>query len=458
MTKRIPLVGLSALLTLFVLVPTSFAASEQRETPLVKAVRNSKTAVVNIHSEKTSYSTDTVFQNSKGRKVNGMGTGVVIDERGYIVTNHHVVDGVDSLRVSLVDGSAYDAKVVSYDRKNDLAIIKIKPSKDLTVMELGTSSDLMLGETVFAVGNAFGYEHTVTSGIVSSLSRDVEVNESQSYFDLIQTDASINPGNSGGPLLNLDGEVIGINVAIRAGAQRIGFAIPIDQAREVIADLMSVNEIENTHHGLVAKDVKSPDEQKLVVEGAETDSPAEKAGLKEGDVILKVGDINVADRVDFERALIGKKAGEKIEVKYKRDDEELVAELEMNAYDPQSVVRVKGSSVIRGNNDNEPENILEDRIWGELGVKLQPLPKDQTVTRRTVYESGLRVLTVKPGGMSAKAGIQPGDVIVGLHRWATVSVANVEFVIDQPEVKNNDSLRFYIIRGTEVLRGELKLK
>jgi serine protease Do len=458
MTKRIPLVGLSALIAVTMLAQVTFPASSRRETPLVKAVRNSKTAVVNIHSEKTSYSSDTVFQNSKGRKVNGMGTGVVIDERGYIVTNHHVVDGVDALTVSLADGSTYDARVVSYDRKHDLAIIKIKAGKELTVMKLGTSSDLMPGETVFAIGNAFGYEHTVTSGIISSLSRDVEVNDTQSYYDLIQTDASINPGNSGGPLLNLDGEVVGINVAIRAGAQRIGFAIPIDQAREVIADLMNVNELQNTHHGLVARDVKTPEEQKLVVAGAETDSPAAKAGLKEGDVILKVGDVNVLDRVDFERALIGKKAGEKIEVKYKRDDEELVAELEINAYDAQSVVRVKGSSVIRGNNDDETETRLEDRIWDELGVKLQPLPPDQTVTRRTVYESGLRVISVKPGGTSARAGIQPGDVIVGLHRWATVSIDNVKFVIDQSEVKQSESLRFYIIRGTEVLRGELKLK
>ena len=186
--------------------------------------------------------------------------------------------------------------------------------------------------------------------------------------------------------------------------------------------------------------------------------PADKAGLKEGDVILKVGDIDILDRADFERALIGKKAGEKIEVKYKRADEELVAELEINAFDPQSVVRVKSSSVIRGNNDDEAETKLEDRIWDELGVKLQPLPPDQTVTRRTVYESGLRVISVKPASTSARAGIQPGDVIVGLHRWATVSIDNVKFVIDQSEVKQNNSLRFYIIRGTEVLRGELKLK
>ncbi|MBD3676757.1 MAG: trypsin-like peptidase domain-containing protein [Planctomycetaceae bacterium] len=453
--KRIPLIGIKALVVCSIATVLS-AASARRETPLVKAVRNSKTAVVNIHSEKTSYSSDTVFQSSKGRKVNGMGTGVVIDERGYIVTNHHVVDGVDLLRVTLVDGSTYEASVVSYDRKHDLAIIKIKPSEPLTVMSIGTSSDLMLGETVFAVGNAFGYEHTVTSGIVSSLSRDVEVNDTQSYYNLIQTDASINPGNSGGPLLNLDGEVVGINVAIRAGAQRIGFAIPIDQAREVIAELISVNEINQTHHGLVSQDIKTPNEKKLIVQGAETDSPAEKAGFKEGDVILSVGDVSVADRVDFERALLDKKPGDMIEVKYKREEEEIVTNLEVGKYDPSQVVRVNGDQVISRRSDKKTSTTLAERIWDELGVRVTPLPDNQTVTQGTIYEGGMRVTSIRAGGPASRGGIQPGDVIVGLHRWATVTTENIEYVLDQRDTLKDDSLKFFILRGRQPLHGKLE--
>ena len=140
-------------------------------------------------------------------------------------------------------------------------------------MPLGTSSDLMLGETVIAVGNAYGYENTMTGGLVSALSRDVEVNEKQSYRNLIQTDASINPGNSGGPLINLDGEVIGINVAIRAGAQRIGFAIPIDDAREAIASLLNIEKLSHTWHGLKTTDVKSGQTRKLVTGATVPDSP-----------------------------------------------------------------------------------------------------------------------------------------------------------------------------------------
>ena len=186
---------------------------------------------------------------------------IVIDERGYIVTNYHVIQDVDVITVTLDGGSSYEGRPVSYDRKHDLAIIRVTATEQLTVMKMGTSSDLMLAETVYAVGNAFGYEHTVTSGIVSQLHRDVEVDETQSYENLIQTDASINPGNSGGPLINLNGEVIGINVAIRSGAQRIGFAIPIDDARRTIARLMSVERLNGIPHGLATRDVKSAEEK-----------------------------------------------------------------------------------------------------------------------------------------------------------------------------------------------------
>jgi serine protease Do len=153
-------------------------ASEARQTPIVKAVERAKRAVVNIYSERTARDQD-IFEGGRGRKINGMGTGVIIDERGYIATNQHVVAEVDSLRVALFDGSTYAASVISYDRPHDVAIIKINSSKKLPVAPIGTSSDLMLGETVIAVGNPFGYEHTITVGVVSSLSRDVEVNEQQ---------------------------------------------------------------------------------------------------------------------------------------------------------------------------------------------------------------------------------------------------------------------------------------
>jgi len=318
MLNRLIQFGLcAAFVVLAAAAPTAHATSV-RETAVVKAIRRAQAAVANIHSEKTADDGNSLFAVDRGRKVNGMGTGVIIDERGYIVTNHHVVDGVDSLRVTTYDGSAYTAQVVSYDRKHDLAIIKVNASRPLKVVPLGTSSDIMLGETVIAVGNAYGYENSMTQGIVSALSRDVEVNEKQAYRNLIQTDASINPGNSGGPLINLDGEVIGINVAIRAGAQRIGFAIPIDDVRETVASLLNVEKLSRTWHGLKSTDVKNGATRKLVVGASTPDSPAARAGLQPGDVILTAGSVNTIDGADFERACLGRKPGESLSLTVKR--------------------------------------------------------------------------------------------------------------------------------------------
>ena len=184
-----------------------------------------------------------------------MGTGVVIDERGYVLTNHHVVDGVREIQVTLADGKHRTAKLLARDPDTDLAVIKLdlEAGERLPVITIGTSSDLMPGEPVIAVGNAFGYENTVTRGIISALHRAVQVSDAQFYEDLIQTDASINPGNSGGPLLNIDGEMIGINVAVRAGAQGIGFAVPVDKAIDVAGELIAKTAAKKSWHGVTFK-------------------------------------------------------------------------------------------------------------------------------------------------------------------------------------------------------------
>ncbi|MFN9719352.1 MAG: trypsin-like peptidase domain-containing protein [Planctomycetota bacterium] len=306
------------------LLPTLALAEENpRETPLVRAVRESRKSVVNIHTEKsTSEDKDARFFTARPRKVTGMGTGIVVDERGYIVTNYHVIQDVDLINVTIHGGSTYEGRPVSYDRKHDLAIIRITSPEPLTVMPMGTSSDLMLAESVYAVGNAFGYEDTITEGIISALHRDVEVDETQAYENLIQTSASINPGNSGGPLLNLNGEVIGINVAIRSGAQRIGFAIPIDDARRTIARLMSVEKLNGLPHGLSTEDVKSSEERKLVVQEVHTGSAADLCGIRAGDVIRSVRGLRIHDGTDFERALLDQPQGRVVDVILVRDGRE----------------------------------------------------------------------------------------------------------------------------------------
>ena len=306
---------------------TVLSASEPatgRVTPEVLAAKRTLPSVGNIHTEKAANTSNSVFASEKARKINGMGTGIVFDERGYMVTNYHVIADVDTIRVEFEDEnrvrSSYIARKVRYDREHDLAIIKVDGAKPFKVMPSGTSSDLMYCEKVIAIGNAFGYDGTVTLGYISALGRDVEANDTVSYKNLIQTDAAINPGNSGGPLINMDGEVIGINVAIRAGAQKIGFAIPIDDARIIIAKMMSIEHLDGTFHGAITKDVKSGSTRMLRVDGAHPESPAALAGLRSGDVIMKAGNVDVIDGVDLERALLHRSVGDKVELTIKRSD------------------------------------------------------------------------------------------------------------------------------------------
>ncbi len=205
------------------------AGSESRRTPIVQAVDRVHESVVSISSEKKAESHSrwpfSPEENQRPR-VNGMGSGVLIDRRGYILTNHHVVDKVQGITVQLFDGTTMPGRLLQFDPAMDLAILKVDPPHPLAAVEMGTSSDLMIGETVITIGNAFGYENTVSVGIVSALHRDVTLSDDQVYRNLIQTDACINPGNSGGPLINIEGRLIGINVAVRAGAQGICFALP----------------------------------------------------------------------------------------------------------------------------------------------------------------------------------------------------------------------------------------
>ena len=449
MKMRLVAIGLPVVL-LFAAISSACQASSRRQTAVVRAIQGAKTAVVNIHSEKTAREADSLFSSAKGRKVNGMGTGIVVDERGYIVTNYHVVADVDSLRVTLVDGSNYNARVVSYDRQQDLAIIKIEVSRSLTSMPLGTSSDLMLGETVLAIGNAFGYEHTVTSGIVSSLSRDVEVNEHQSYKNLIQTDASINPGNSGGPLLNLDGEVVGINVAIRAGAQRIGFAIPIDDARRIIAQLLSVEQLSGTYHGLQATDVKSGEKRLLLASAPLPGSPAASADIRSGDIIVKAGTVDVVDTADFERAMLGHSAGEKVDIVVRRDSETKTLTMELAALRNGHPGLVK--SAVRSNDRTA------ERAWQTLGLRLTQVAREQLGSASTNYRGGMRVTDVRTHSSAERNGIRKDDILVGLHEWETTKSEDLLYVLNHRNLRSVGPLRFYIVRGDETLYGDLDLK
>jgi serine protease Do len=475
--------------------PLSFApaADTIRETPLVRAVRQSRLSVVNIHTEKNAAEDrDARFFAPKSRRVNGMGTGIVVDERGYIVTNYHVVQDVDLITATLHDGSSFDASVVSYDRRQDLAIIRIDSPQPLIVMQLGTSSDLMLAETVYAVGNAFGYEHTVTSGIISALHRDVEVDETQSYENLIQTDASINPGNSGGPLLNLNGEVIGINVAIRSGAQRIGFAIPIDDARRTIARLLSVERLNGHVHGLTTKDDKSAEGRRLVVEEVAAGSPASSAGIVPGDVIQSVRGVPVADGTDLERSLLDLEPGQSVEMRilregtamsrqYTRQAQVAVVEARSagkSAGEAQTVMRPASGSGSQGSAEGLQQAQLpslqraevantSERPWSLLGLRLEPLTENELrlITGRSWpggkgpvnYNGGMRVTEVRQGSPAA-ALLKKNDILLGLDGYESTSVENLQAILAADRLTSGRRLKCQYLRpGMNPLEGSLQL-
>ncbi|REJ85974.1 MAG: PDZ domain-containing protein [Planctomycetota bacterium] len=469
MTHRSRPAGLYSLLLLFAVASLASAqdsaaqtttVSANRMTPIVKAVEATKRSTVNIHSEKRARTADVLFSAGRDKKINGMGTGIIVDERGYIVTNYHVVRDVELLRVTLFDGTAFEARIVSYDSREDLAIIKVDSKEPLPVMPFGTSSDLMLGEDVLAIGNAFGYEHTVTRGIISSLSRDVEVDEEQSYHNLIQIDAAINPGNSGGPLLNGDGEVVGINVAIRAGAQRIGFAIPIDDARLIIARLLNIERLNNHFHGLETIDHKQGRIRKLIVREAEPGSPAEAAGLLPGDVVIKAAGREIVDAADLERVLLGRPTGSQVDLQVSRGDETQTLTLKianLSADRATPATRSLAGTIPSPPTAAGKKPVDSDKVWRLLGVRTSRVTADDVSLSGHPYRGGMRILEVRPDSPAASNGLQSGDVLVGLHVWETVTPENVTYVLDHPQIATFNPLKFYILRDSDTLYGHFDI-
>jgi serine protease Do len=280
-------------------------AQYSRRTPIVEAVQKTRPSIVTIK----------VLKPGQWSSKEVVGTGVIIDERGYVVTNRHVVARATSMTVHLADGGTVKAGVHTEDPRHDLAILRLERGRKYQALSFAPGSDLMIGETVIAVGHPFGYTNTVSTGIVSAVGREITMPEGEVLTNLIQTNASINPGNSGGPLLNINGELIGINVALREGAQGIAFALNADTVQAVLSKHLSAANVAHVGHGLACREVVGEGKvrQKVVVDRVAEQSAAAKAGLRKGDVVLKVGARAVSNRFDLERALWGYKAGDKVE-------------------------------------------------------------------------------------------------------------------------------------------------
>lgn len=402
----------------------SFADSG-KNTPIVQAIQKAESAVVNIQGNKT-ITNSSASGHSSRQEVNGMGTGVIIDRRGYIVTNYHVVDDVARIEVTLADGTTAIAKLINYDPETDLALIKIPTKRDLPVISIGKSDTLMRGETVIAIGNPFGYQNSVTVGIISALHRDIPVNGSQQYNDLIQTNADINPGNSGGPLLNIDGEVIGINVAVRVGAQGIGFAIPMDTAVEVMAELVADHR--EASHGLSFSKVAESDQSQLIVReyrGSESNSSRD---IRNGDRIATIEGHPVSNRLELELAMLDVRSGQAVELGMDRNGTKLV------------------HSITLSSATGKVESDVSKTAWDQLGLQLSAVPASSVVGVGEDYKGGLRIEKVRSGSPAQRANLVPGDIIVGVMDWQTPKMESLAWILSNSSFRTAGSSKYYLVR------------
>lgn len=352
------------------------------------------------------------------RRQSSLGSGFIISEDGYIVTNNHVVEGADVIKVNFeATGSgqeeSYDAEVIGTDKQTDLALLKIqlKPdAKPLPFIKFGDSDAIEVGEWVVAIGNPFGLDHTVTAGILSAKFRNIGSN---TLVRFLQTDASINPGNSGGPLLNMSGEVIGINTAIAAQGQGIGFAIPSTLAEQIITELRAGGRISRGWLGVSIQNVDSATAKALglpkpggaLVGGLVPGQPAEKAGLEAGDVILKIDGQDVTNADELMRTIAGKKPGDSVKAEIWRDGKTLSKTI---------TLAERETEVAEQGGAKQPD---KQNSEVSLGMQLRPLTEQEaTRLRLDPKQGGLIILQVEPDKLAAKAGIQRGDVVMAVGR------------------------------------------
>lgn len=333
------------------------------------------------------------------------GSGVIVDKEGYILTNNHVVEGVDKVKVRLNDGREFTATVKGQDTRTDLAVLHIK-AKDLPVATLGDSDKLEVGEWAIAIGSPFGLEHTVTVGVISAKGRSGL--GTGTYEDFIQTDASINPGNSGGPLINIDGEVVGINAMIIQPGTGIGFAIPINTAKQILNDLIKHGKVVRPWLGISAQDLtpemmehfKVKEKDGVLVGQVHSGTGAEKAGLASGDIIKSVDDKPVKNVNELVKEIQRKKVGQKVKLNVIRDGKSITIDVTTTAM-PEKIETAK---------EKEEE---EER----LGAKVQELTP-QLAARYGIsgIKQGVVVIGVEQGSVADEVGFQEGDVILEINR------------------------------------------
>jgi serine protease Do len=374
-------------------------------------------------------------------KQKSLGSGFIISDDGYILTNNHVVAGADEIKVKLADGREFKGEVKGTDEKLDLALVKIVGKDHFPVALLGDSDAIKVGEWVMAIGNPFGLEQTVTAGIISATGRVIG---SGPYDDYLQTDASINPGNSGGPLFNVRGEVVGINTAIVAGGQGIGFAIPVNMAKGIITQLKETGKVTRGWIGVAIQTV-TPDlaqsfglanEKGALVSEVVKDGPADKAGVKGGDIILEFDGTTIHEMTALPRMVAATPVGKKVGMKILRDGREMQLTV--------TVDRLK-----------EKEEAAAAQVPDKLGMSVSELNGELAAHMGTAETKGVVVVDVKPDSIAEEAGIAKGDVVKEINDMKISTVGDYEKAVAAR--KKGGVLRLLLKRGDSSLFVALKI-
>jgi serine protease Do len=359
---------------------------------------------------------------------NSLGSGFIIHPDGYIVTNNHVIDRARQINVELSDGRKLPAELISADAEADLAILKITSDKPLPTIDLGDSSDLMIGEPAIAVGNPMGYSHSVSTGIVSAVHRDLKTaNDKTTLGDLIQTDAAINPGNSGGPLLNAYGQVIGINTAIRGDAQNIGFAIQVNRLRDLIPELMNPAQVTK-----IDVPLKLKEERKLTPPaGIESTVHEVDANGKIGPAITSLNGQHPKDLTDAYAILLKIKADEKLTLQIEKETKTILAK---STPQPDAIVQAKS----------------------KLGLVIEPLTPLLAEKYHLPTEDGLLITEVAKNSVASRAGVQAGDIIIQVGRYRISNLKDLSSIL--PHLTPGSRARVAVIRGEQLGYGTIEMK
>jgi serine protease Do len=418
------------------MVPANFAELAEKVRPGVVNLQVVKT-IKNAGFGSRNFSGNNPFgdffgpfsggESAPAPKQRGVGSGFVISKQGYILTNNHVVEDADQIKVKLSDGKEYDGKVVGRDPKTDLALVKIDGASDLHPLALGNSDELKVGSWVVSVGSPFGLEQTVTAGIVSAKGRVIG---SGPYDNFIQTDASINPGNSGGPLVNLRGEVVGINTAIfsqSGGNIGIGFAIPISMAKEVASQLQEKGHVTRGWLGVgiqemtpdLTKSFGLTDKKGALVSQVMPGSPAAKAGIEQGDVILEFDGKAITESKDLPQIVASTPVDKSVSVKVYRNGKTVDREVKISAMEDTSEASAKP---------------MHKKT---LGISVQNLTPELARQLRSSSDSGVVVTRVEPESPAADAGIQTGDIIREVNRNSVKDANDLIQKIEQAKDQNN---------------------